>query len=159
VRPVGPGQLLLESRVQVSLETMQKFVSHLASITPRILTRGLQGEKVLIVSRSGAAQTGYALDLAAGTISEVAADQFGAYEVRIERKQHVLGGFLRILELWEAEFLPISKLFSWRGLRALLPRWREGVLYLHVVAHLIRGRSFLDIEKRLLGQRGAPAAR
>jgi hypothetical protein len=65
-------------------------------------------------------------------------------------KMHILQKFLRILELSEAELLPFRKVLSVRTVRALLPRWREPLLYAHAVYHLLRGKNLLEIEARLL---------
>jgi hypothetical protein len=123
---------------------------------------------------------GYAVNLDSGEVQEIKAGSHCNYPVRAEfpsiiliqsmrmnmftqawiskrvhyyttsEKRHVLKGFLRILELNEAELLPLRKAFTLRAIRALLPRWREGILYSHVILHLLRSRNFLEIETRLL---------
>jgi hypothetical protein len=69
------------------------------------------------------------------------------------RRMHkVLGRFLRALEYFEAEVFPVRGVLTTRSLRALLPRWREALLYAHAVWHVVRGRSLLQTELRLLGE-------
>jgi hypothetical protein len=55
-----------------------------------------------------------------------------------------------ILELFESEVLPLRKAISWRAAKALLPRWREGLLYTKVLIDLVRGYSLPAIEERQL---------
>jgi hypothetical protein len=170
-----------ESRVRVSLKTMEKFAADLRAITPWLLRRRMRNQKILISSKSGESVTHFAVDFFAAKVEEVPAEQTSSYEVRAEfpaivllqsirmnmfsqawisKRVHyhatrdkllLLRAFLRIVELWEAEFLPVQSAISIRGLPALLPRWREGILYVQVLSHLLRGRGFLQIESRLLG--------
>ena len=58
--------------------------------------------------------------------------------------------FVTITELAEAEIFPLRGHLSLRAVKALMPRWREGVLYARVVADLARGRDFPTIEERYL---------
>ena len=58
--------------------------------------------------------------------------------------------FNAILDFYECELLPISGNFSWRSIRALLPRWREGLLYADVLIDLKRGHDLPTIEERQL---------
>lgn len=58
--------------------------------------------------------------------------------------------FNAILELYESEILPLRGNFSWRSIRALLPRWREGLLYAQVLVELQRGYDLPAIEERQL---------
>jgi len=177
-----------ESKVKITLDTMQKFVANLHRITPWILRRRLRNEPVLIASRSGSDTNYFAVDLFAGRVTEVAAERAGEYPIRAEfpslvllqsirlnmfsqawiskrvhyhatrAKLPVLQKFLGILELWEAEMLPLRSVFTVRSFKSLLPRWREGLLYVQVIAHVLRGRTFLEIERRLLGGPAANAA-
>lgn len=58
--------------------------------------------------------------------------------------------FVALLELVEAEVFPLKSHFSPRAIKAVLPRWREGVLYARVAADLARGRDLPTIEERHL---------
>lgn len=58
--------------------------------------------------------------------------------------------FVQILGLFEYELLPVSHNFTWRTLRALLPRWREGLLYGATLIDLKRGYDLPTIEERML---------
>lgn len=170
-----------EAKVKVSLDTLKTFIRELHAVTPWILRRGLRGQPVLIGSRTGETTHYFAVDLGHGTVEEVPAAAAPDYGVRAEfpslvllqsirlnmfsqawiskrvhyyaRREQLqrLQRFLTVLELWEAELLPIRDVVTWRAVRALLPRWREAFLYAHVALHLAKGRSMLEIERRLLG--------
>lgn len=181
VRDKLDAYYLREGKVRVSLDTMTRFTANLWRITPSILRRPLKNERVLIGSRSSDSVNYFAVDLYAGEVTEVLPDEAQRFNVRAEfpaivllqsirlnmfsqawiskrvhyhstrEKLPVLQAFLRILELWEAELLPFRKAITVRAVLALLPRWREAVLYVQVLVQLSRGRGFLEIEKRLLG--------
>jgi hypothetical protein len=55
-----------------------------------------------------------------------------------------------LLEWYEAELLPISGNVSCRTIKAMLPRWREVLLYTRVISERARGADFPEIERRLL---------
>ncbi len=61
-----------------------------------------------------------------------------------------LGRFAGILEWAEAELFPLRSNFNARTMKALLPRWREGVLYAQVLADLARGKDLPAIEEKHL---------
>ena len=58
--------------------------------------------------------------------------------------------FDTILKMAEAELFPLRRHLSRRTIRALLPRWREGLLYIRVLADLARGASLPELEERYL---------
>lgn len=58
--------------------------------------------------------------------------------------------FVRILEMAEAEVFPIRANLNRRAIRALLPRWREGLLYVRVIADLARGGDLPTLEEKYL---------
>jgi UDP-MurNAc hydroxylase len=60
--------------------------------------------------------------------------------------------FNAILEWQECELLPLRRNFSRRSISALLPRWREGLLYARVLLDLKRGFDLPTIEERLLSR-------
>jgi hypothetical protein len=62
--------------------------------------------------------------------------------------------FITLLQLEEAEIFPLRNHFSKRAIRALLPRWREGLLYGRAMFDVARGRSLPDLEERYLGAAG-----
>lgn len=58
--------------------------------------------------------------------------------------------FLFLLDLREAELLPMRSVLQMRTLKAGLARWREGVLYLQVLIKLRQGKNLPQIEEELL---------
>jgi hypothetical protein len=58
--------------------------------------------------------------------------------------------FVAILELFESELLPLWYNLRWRSVRALLSRWREGLLYAATLLDLKRGYDLPTIEERQL---------
>jgi len=170
-----------EARVKITLEMMTKFITELRSITPWFLRRRLRNEQIVIAAKMAESTKYFQIDFSAGIVLEISVEEAAKREVRAEfpalvllqsirtnmfsqawiskrvhyhatrQKLKVLQNFLQILELWEAEMLPIRSIFTVRSVRALLPRWREGLLYVQVISHLVRGRRFLEIENRLLG--------
>lgn len=58
--------------------------------------------------------------------------------------------FVRILELIEAEVFPFRRHFNRRAIKAVLPRWREGILYSRAGIDLLRGRALPDLEEQYL---------
>lgn len=177
-RPTLDRQAALEAKVKVSLTRMQRYFADVSAKTPSLLTRPLKGREVLIVARSGDNQVGFAVDFAGGAVREVASADFGTFDMRIEipalillqaitmnmfshaaisKRVHFhatreatgpLNRFWMILELFEYELLPLSKLVTWRAVKALLPRWREGLLYVQTIIDLKRGYDLPTIEER-----------
>ena len=60
--------------------------------------------------------------------------------------------FVTVLNLAEAEVFPLRANLNARAVRALLPRWREGLLYARVLVDLARGRRLPEIEEKYLEQ-------
>jgi UDP-MurNAc hydroxylase len=58
--------------------------------------------------------------------------------------------FVRILELAEAEIFPLRRHFRRRTLRALMPRWREGLLYARAAIDLAKGYDLPELEEKYL---------
>ena len=58
--------------------------------------------------------------------------------------------FVRILDMAEAELFPLRGNINRRAIRALLPRWREGLLYAQVVVDLARGGDLPVLEEKYL---------
>jgi hypothetical protein len=61
-----------------------------------------------------------------------------------------LSRFTMLCELVEAELFPLRGNFNARAIRALLPRWREGVLYSQVLVDLARGNNLVALEEKYL---------
>lgn len=180
VRPTLERQAALEARVSVPVRLVERFFADLSAKTPALLTRPLRGREVLLASRSAKAVQGFAVDLVKGRVREVGQAEFDRFDMRIEfpalilrqavsmnmfghaaisKRVHfhataeampALRRFNTILELAEAELFPLSGHLTRRALRALLPRWREGVLYAQVAADLARGRDLPAIEEKHL---------
>jgi UDP-MurNAc hydroxylase len=175
IRPTLDRQAALEAKAKVSLSRMQRYFADIAAKTPGLLTRPLKGREVLIVARSGDVRTGFAVDLAGkGAVREVAEEDFATFEMpaiillqsiamnmfshaAISKRVHfhatreatgALDRFWMILELFEFELLPLSGLLRWRAVKALLPRWREGILYAQTIMDLRRGYDLPTIEER-----------
>lgn len=178
VAPTMEKQRKLEARVKVSLSAAQKFFARVSRAIPPGLLGPLKGQEILIVSRSEREMSRFAVDLGAGTVR--AASDGEEFDMRIEfpalillqaismnmfghagiskrvqyyatrEKMPALKRFNAILELFECEVLPLLDNFSARTLKALLPRWREGILYAKVVSDLARGHDLPTIEERLL---------
>ena len=173
-------QAALEARVSVPLRAVERFFADLSRKVPGLMMRALKGSEVLLVSRSAKAVQGFAVDLPAGTVREVGEDAFAAFDKRIEfpalvlrqavqmnmfghagisKRVHfhataaampALKRFVTLTELAEAEVFPLRSHLSLRAIKAMLPRWREGVLYAQVAADLARGRDLPAIEERHL---------
>jgi hypothetical protein len=60
--------------------------------------------------------------------------------------------FVAILEMAEAELFPLRSNVNRRAIRALLPRWREGLLYARVLLDLARGEDLPDLEEKYLAE-------
>jgi len=58
--------------------------------------------------------------------------------------------FDTILKMAEAELFPLRRHLNRRTIRALLPRWREGLLYIRVLADLARGADLPSLEEKYL---------
>jgi UDP-MurNAc hydroxylase len=180
VQPTLQKYYAKEDKTRVSPKLLEEFFAQLWKSTPWILRRHFGDEQLLIASSNSVVRDYYALDLRSGAIRPVLPEAAGDYAIRTEfpaiilahslrmnmfsqawiskrvhyyaprSKMHILQKFLRILELSEAELLPFRKVLSVRTVRALLPRWREPLLYAHAVYHLLRGKNLLEIEARLL---------
>ncbi|HEY8434523.1 MAG TPA: hypothetical protein VIK68_07905 [Sphingomicrobium sp.] len=120
-----------------------------------------------------------------GSVREIAPGQFGAFDKRIDfpaivlrqalamnmfqhagisKRVHyyattaampALKRFVAILELAEAEVFPLRSNLNLRAIRALLPRWREGLLYARALADVARGNKLPDLELRYLSELSA----
>lgn len=58
----------------------------------------------------------------------------------------VLKRFARLCEGAEGELFPLTAHLKRRSVRALLPRWREGVLYAQILGDMARGKDLPTIE-------------
>jgi hypothetical protein len=180
VQPTMEKQRKLESRITVSLTPIQKFFSRMSSNVPKLLMRPLKGKEVLIVSKSERETAGFAVDLYDGKVRPIEADAFADFKMRIEfpalilkqalamnmfahagisKRVHyygtqaemaALGRFTMLCELVEAEVFPLRGNMNARAIRALLPRWREGVLYSQVLFDLARGNNLVALEEKYL---------
>jgi UDP-MurNAc hydroxylase len=180
VQPTMEKQRKLESRITVSNSAMQKFFGRMSSIIPKLLMRPLKGKEVLIVSKSERQIAGFAVDLYAGKVRSIEPSAFENYNMRIEfpalilkqaltmnmfahagisKRVHYYGTqaemaalsrFTMLCELVEAELFPLRGNFNARAIRALLPRWREGVLYSQVLVDLARGNNLVALEEKYL---------
>jgi hypothetical protein len=181
VQPTMEKQKKLEARVTVSLSAMQKFFARMSKDVPKLLQRPLRGKEVLIVSKSERETAGFAVDLYAGKVRPVEEREFERFDMRIEfpalilkqalsmnmfahagiskrvhfyAKQAEMGALTRftmLCELVEAELFPLRGNFSARAVRALLPRWREGILYSQVLFDLARkSGNLVQLEEKYL---------
>lgn len=180
IRPTLERQAALEAKVKVPLNLVRGFFEKLAADTPRWFLGALKGREVLLVAKSEREIAGFAVSLEKGTTRAVKEVEFGDFDVRVEfpalilfqaikmnmfghaaisKRVHyyatrealpALGRLTMLLDLAECELLPIRRNFTWRTVRALLPRWREGVLYASVLLDLKRGLDFPAIEERQL---------
>lgn len=173
-------QAALEAKVGVGVKSVERFFADMHKKIPGPLMRPLKDKEVLIVARSDKATSGFAVDLAAGRTREVSAAEMPGFAMRIEfpalilkqsmamnmfghagisKRVHfyatkatmpALKRFIALTEMVEAEVFPISAHFKPRAIKALLPRWREGVLYARTLADLARGKDLPTIEERYL---------
>lgn len=180
VAPTMAKQAQLEARVTVPLRAVETFFAKLSRNVPGVLMRPLKGKEVLLVAISEKSRDGFAVDLAAGKVRAVAPDAFDAFDKRIEfpalvlrqavamnmfghagisKRVHfhataaampALQRFVTLVEMAEGEIFPLRGHFNARTFRALLPRWREGLLYAQVTIDLARGKSLPAIEERHL---------
>jgi UDP-MurNAc hydroxylase len=58
--------------------------------------------------------------------------------------------FDTILKMAEAELFPLRRHLNRRTIHALVPRWREGLLYVRVIADLARGADLPSLEEKYL---------
>jgi UDP-MurNAc hydroxylase len=180
VMPSLERQAAKEARTMVSLKTVQRFFHRLRRNVPSVLTRRLKGSEILIVARAGDRISGFAIDLHGDRVRQVSPDEFGQFDRRIEfpaailrqamamnmfqhagisKRVHYyatkaampqLKWFVMILEVAEAEVFPVRSNFNRRTLRALLPRWREGLLYSRVLIDVVRGNEVAALEEKYL---------
>lgn len=171
-------QRILENRIKVSFKMVQKFFSTVANAIPPYLLGPLKGEEVLLVARSEKHPARFAINLQTGNARQPGDNE--DFDIRIEmpalvfsqamtmnmfshagiskrvhyyaprEKMRALNRFNLIMELYEAEVIPIRNNLTPRAIKSVLPRWREGVLYLKVLLLLARGLSLPKIEERLL---------
>jgi len=184
VQPAMEKQRRREARAGVSLKGMQRFFRQLARDVPGPLMRPLKGREVLILSRSERRTDHFAVDLAAGQVRSVPAEQAGVFDMRIEfpalilmqaltmnmfshagisKRVHffatraampALRRFVALCDLKEAEIFPLSGLLSRRAIRAALPRWREGLLYGQMMLDIVRGGDLVGLEAKYLQRAG-----
>lgn len=180
VQPTMRRQAEREKRISVSLRLASKYFEAVSKKVPKLLSRPLRGREVLIVAVSGDKRTGFAVDLRAGKVREVPAEDFASFDMRIElpalimrhamamnmwshagisKRVHyhatkaampVLSRFVAILDLLEAEVIPLRSHLRWRTIKASLPRWREGLLYARTLLDLKRGGKLHDLEEKYL---------
>lgn len=178
VRPTLEKQQRQEDKVRVSLKMVQGFFAKLAKATPSFLLGKLKGREVLIVSRSARETGRFAVNVGAGTAR--IPDEHERFDMRIEfpalillqsismnmfshaaiskrvnfyATRELMPALQRlnaIFELYESEVLPIRKTITARSVKALLPRWREALLYAKVLVDLQRGYDLPTIEERQL---------
>jgi UDP-MurNAc hydroxylase len=173
VQPTMEKQRKLEAKIIVRLSMMEKFFGDLSARLPAFLKRRFKGKEVLIISKSDRETAGFAIDIHAGKVRAVEQEQFSSFDMRIEfpalilkqalgmnmfghagisKRVHYfatkaempnLGQFVAFCEWNEAEVFPLRSNFKRRTVRALLPRWREGILYSQVMLDIKRGRGDL----------------
>lgn len=182
IAPTLDRQAKKEARTSVSLRTVERYFSKLARSLPSILTISLKGKEVLLVSKAGPMRAGFAVDLHGGKVRKVEPRDFGDFEMRIEfpsvvlrqalamnmfhhagisKRVHYfataaampkLKRFVAILDMAEAELFPLRSNISARSIRALLPRWREALLYSRAAVDLLRGQRMPDLEIKYLAE-------
>jgi UDP-MurNAc hydroxylase len=178
VQPTLERQRKIEARVKVPLSLVEKYFGALKRDTPSYLLGPLKGEEVLLVAQSERETGRFAVDLAGGKVRIPEPDE--TFDMRIEfpalillhsmklnmfghagiskrvnfyataAKMPKLQRFNSILEWREAELLPLRANFTRRSARALMRRWREGLLYAKVLVELRRGYDLPTIEERQL---------
>jgi UDP-MurNAc hydroxylase len=182
VQPAMEKQRGLEARTIVPVALAEKFFAGVSRNIPRFLKRPLRNKEVLLVARSERETTGFAVDLFVGKVRQVPESDFEKFDARIvfpalilkqalglnmfghaaiSKRVHyyatkaampILGRFQLLLELTEAEVLPLRDNVSRRAIRALLPRWREGILYSQILVDLARGREMVSLEEKYLAK-------
>jgi hypothetical protein len=180
VQPTMEKQRQLEARSTVALAPVQKFFARMSANIPRLLKKPLKGKEVLLIAKSERQTTGFAVDLYAGQARSVEEAEFEQFDARIvfpalilkqalglnmfghagiSKRVHfyatkaampMLARFTMLCELTEAEIFPLRGNFNGRAIRALLPRWREGVLYSQILVDLARGRDLVSLEEKYL---------
>jgi UDP-MurNAc hydroxylase len=162
---------------------MERWAAEMKGCAPWPMRRRLDRE-VLVVSQAGDERWGYAINATRGTSRPVDPADFAAFTMRVEIPEIVLRQavmmnmfhhaevskrlnlyateadmpslhlFVTLLTLKEAEVVPLRKMMTMRTLKAILPRWREGLLYAQVVLLSLKGLNFSDIEETLLAEKG-----
>ncbi len=178
VAPTLDKQAVLEAKVKVRENAVRKFFTDLARDVPKLLLGPLKGREVLIVSNSARETLHFAVNLSTRTVRVPARAE--KFEMRVEfpalillqsmsmnmfghaaiskrvnffatrEAMPALKRFNALLELRESELLPIRNNFTARSIKALLPRWREGILYARVLLDLKRGMDLPSIEEHHL---------
>jgi UDP-MurNAc hydroxylase len=182
VQPTMEKQRQLEARATVPLKLVEKFFGRMSANVPRLLKKPLKDTEILLVAKSERETTGFAVDLYAGNVRQVAEAEFEEFDARIvfpalilkqavglnmfghagiSKRVHyyatkaampALARFNALTELNEAEVFPLRGNFNGRGIRALLPRWREGVLYSQILLDLARGSDLVGLEEKYLAK-------
>lgn len=181
ISPTLERQRAKEARTSVSLRTVERYFTRLATSVPYFLLRKLRDTEILLVASSGHKRTGFAVDLyGGGAVRQIAPGDFESFESRIEfptvvlrqalalnmfqhagisKRVHFhstrasmpkLKRFVAILEMAESEIFPLRRNFNRRAIRALLPRWREGLLYSRVAIDLAAGAPLPTLEEKYL---------
>lgn len=170
-----------ENRVKVNERDLHfffdRFFDHL--IWP--LRRAFRDKKIVFQAISETNISYWMVDLWAKTVSEVAESDFEGAQMRIRFPQIVFKQALRanmfthagiskrvryeateanmplmwrlkmLLSIEEHELIPIRKNLSWRAISCYMRRWREFLLYFHVLyLHLVKRMTLIRVEQALL---------
>ena len=180
VQPTLDRQAATEAKANISLSAMQKFITTAKSKTPFFFMLALKNIEILIVARNATQTKGFAVNLPKASVREVEEEDFAAFDARIEFPAAILMQSIRmnmfghsaiskrvqyyatpsampklkrlvaIFDMLETEMLPLSGHLSRRAFAAMLPRWRELLLYINTVFEVLRGQSLPAIEQKFL---------
>jgi UDP-MurNAc hydroxylase len=174
----------LERKVRVTTEDMRRFFEPFFRTVPWLARLRFKGKPVLIICEGGAAQASWWVDIWQNSVREATPDDIDRASMRIHIPAIVLRQSLRmnmfghagiskrvrflavrsdmkrlrafefLLDIYEVELLPLRKNFAWHSVQAWMRRWREPLLYLHILLWLASGHKLLDFEQRLLARTG-----
>ena len=174
----------LERKVRVTTQDMQRFFEAFFRAVPWTVRLVFKGKPILMVCEAGATAASWCIDMWAKSVEEAKPDDVERAHMRIHIPAIVLRQSLRmnmfghawiskrvryfatrtdmkrlrlfevLLEMYEVELLPLRRDFSWRSLQAWTRRWREPLLYLHILLWLASGHKLIDFEQTLLRKTG-----
>ncbi len=168
-----------EDRTRLRAEEVAKYFARFRKAVPWFLRRSLKNKPIVFAAKYGNQADYFKVDLFTGETVQVTADipansivfETGGLILRramaLNMFSHIgiskrvaykttqadaryLTRFNSLLAAYEYEVLPLGKLFSLRTARVYLRRWREVVLYAHLLFGLVAGKSVRQLEAEQL---------
>jgi UDP-MurNAc hydroxylase len=174
----------LEGKARVTSEDMQHFFDAFLRAVPWPMRLVFRGRRIWMAAEGGATPGAWWIDVWGKQVREATPEELARAGLRIHIPAIVLRQSLRmnmfghagiskrvrylasrsemkrlelfefLLELYEVELLPLRRNFSRRSLQSWARRWRELLLYLHILLWLASGHKLIDFEQRMLERTG-----